>query len=48
MRVITVDLGDFADRWHPLTEASDGKENIVLMNQVDYDYVTIGNNKLYK
>lgn len=44
-RIITVDLGDFADRWHPLTEASDGKENVVLMNQVDYDYVTIGNNE---
>lgn len=43
--VITVDLGDFSDRWHPLTEATNGKENILLMNQVNYDFVTIGNNE---
>lgn len=43
--VITVDLGDFVDRWHPLTEATDGQANIELMNQVDYDAVTIGNNE---
>lgn len=43
--VITVDLGDFADRWHPLTEATDGQANIVLMNQIHYDAVTIGNNE---
>ncbi|WP_207942326.1 hypothetical protein DOK78_001051 [Enterococcus sp. DIV2402] len=43
--VITIDLGDFSDRWHPLTEASDGQANIALMNQVHYDAVTIGNNE---
>lgn len=43
--VVTVDLGDFCDRWHPLTEATDGKANIKLMNQVHYDAVTIGNNE---
>lgn len=43
--VYTVDLGDFADRWHPLTEATDGKANIKLMNQVHYDLATIGNNE---
>ncbi len=43
--VITIDLGDFSDRWHPLTEASDGQANIALMNQVHYDVVTIGNNE---
>lgn len=42
---ITVDLGDFCDRWHPLTEATNGKANIQLMNQVSYDAVTIGNNE---
>lgn len=43
--VITVDLGDFSDRWHPLTEATNGKENVLLMNQVNYDFATIGNNE---
>lgn len=43
--VLTVDLGDFSDRWHPLTEATQGKGNVQLMNQVNYDYVTIGNNE---
>ncbi|MBP1043203.1 bifunctional metallophosphatase/5'-nucleotidase [Vagococcus sp. BWB3-3] len=43
--VITLDLGDFSDRVHPLTEATDGKANTVLMNQVHYDLVTIGNNE---
>lgn len=43
--VITVDLGDFIDRWHPLTEATDGQANIELMNAVDYDAATIGNNE---
>lgn len=43
--VITVDLGDFIDRWHPLTEATDGQANIQLMNQVHYDAATIGNNE---
>lgn len=44
-KVFTVDLGDFCDRWHPLTEALDGQGNIELMNQVHYDAVTIGNNE---
>lgn len=43
--VITVDLGDFVDRWHPLTEATNGRANIALMNQIHYDAVTIGNNE---
>lgn len=43
--VITVDLGDFVDRWHPLTEATNGQANIQLMNQVAYDAITIGNNE---
>src|SRR5699024_4809995 len=45
LTVLTVDLGDFCDRWHPLTEATDGKANIELMNQANYDDVTIGNNE---
>ncbi|MDT2757605.1 metallophosphoesterase [Enterococcus asini] len=43
--VITVDLGDFVDRWHPLTEATNGRANIQLMNEAHYDVVTIGNNE---
>ncbi len=33
------------DRVHPLTEATNGQANITLLNQVDYDGVTIGNNE---
>lgn len=42
---ITVDLGDFVDRWHPLSEATDGQANVELMNNVGYDAVMIGNNE---
>lgn len=42
---ITVDLGDFVDRWHPLSEATNGKANVALMNAVHYDAATIGNNE---
>lgn len=44
-KVITIDLGDFVDRWHPLTEATNGQANVQLMNQVHYDAATIGNNE---
>ena len=43
--VLTVDLGDFCDRVHPLTEATNGQANVLLMNQAHYDAVTIGNNE---
>ncbi|UQS85218.1 bifunctional metallophosphatase/5'-nucleotidase [Apilactobacillus apisilvae] len=43
--VITVDLGDALDRAHPLTEATNGKANVKLLNEVHYDAVTIGNNE---
>ncbi|MGM0237889.1 bifunctional metallophosphatase/5'-nucleotidase [Enterococcus sp. AZ103] len=43
--IITVDLGDFVDRWHPLTEATNGQANVHLMNQIHYDAATIGNNE---
>lgn len=33
------------DRWHPLSEATDGQANVVLMNEIGYDAVTIGNNE---
>ncbi|MHC9532405.1 bifunctional metallophosphatase/5'-nucleotidase [Dellaglioa sp. L3N] len=43
--VLTFDIGDAIDRVHPLSEATNGKANIELMNAVDYDAVTIGNNE---
>ena len=43
--VITVDLGDALDRAHPLTEVTNGRANVELLNQIGYDAVTIGNNE---
>ncbi|WP_311408327.1 bifunctional metallophosphatase/5'-nucleotidase [Liquorilactobacillus uvarum] len=43
--VITVDLGDAMDRVHPLSEATNGKINIELMNKIGYDAATVGNNE---
>ena len=43
--VFLFDIGDACDRVHPLTEATDGKGNIQLLNEVRYDAVTIGNNE---
>ncbi|MEA4829856.1 MAG: bifunctional metallophosphatase/5'-nucleotidase, partial [Enterococcus thailandicus] len=42
---VTVDLGDFVDRWHPLSEATNGQANVLLMNEIGYDAATIGNNE---
>ena len=42
--VIVVDVGDFSDRVHPLTEATNMLYNIKQMNEL-YDYVTFGNNE---
>src|SRR5690625_1370355 len=39
------DIGDHIDRVHPITEATMGKANIELLNGLDYDLVTIGNNE---
>lgn len=43
--MVLLDIGDFIDRFHPITEASDGKANIALLNDAAYDAVTIGNNE---
>ncbi|MCC5889236.1 MAG: bifunctional metallophosphatase/5'-nucleotidase [Alkalibacterium sp.] len=43
--VLVFDCGDAADRTHPLAEATDGKAIIELLNEADYDAVTIGNNE---
>lgn len=42
---LTIDLGDFIDRVHPFTDATFGQGNIDLMNTVNFDAVTIGNNE---
>jgi 5'-nucleotidase len=39
------DIGDFIDRWHPLSEATKGRANIELLNNCHYTAVTIGNNE---
>ncbi|MEH7112396.1 bifunctional UDP-sugar hydrolase/5'-nucleotidase [Neobacillus niacini] len=39
------DIGDFIDRWHPLSEATQGQGNIELLNDAGYTAVTIGNNE---
>lgn len=44
-QVITVDDGDAIDRWHPLTDATNGQANVKQMNRVHYDAATIGNNE---
>ena len=40
-----VDAGDHMDRVHPISEASMGKANVEMLNEVGYDVVTIGNNE---
>lgn len=40
-----VDIGDHIDRVHPIAEAFMGKANVALMNDLQYDFVTIGNNE---
>lgn len=42
---LLIDCGDFCDRVHPFTEVTDGKGNIALLNEFQYDLVTIGNNE---
>lgn len=43
--VLLFDIGDHADRAHPMTDALRGKGNVQLMNELHYDGVTIGNNE---
>ncbi|WP_226669418.1 bifunctional metallophosphatase/5'-nucleotidase [Metabacillus litoralis] len=43
--MLLVDIGDHADRFHPITEATKGKANVMLLNQLHYDAATIGNNE---
>lgn len=43
--VLLFDIGDHCDRVHSMTEALLGKGNVQLLNEMDYDAVTIGNNE---
>ncbi len=43
--VFTFDIGDHTDRWHPYTEGTKGKGNVRLLNEANFDAVTIGNNE---
>lgn len=42
---LVVDIGDHLDRAHFITEGSTGQANVALLNEMAYDYVTIGNNE---
>lgn len=42
---LTLDLGDHMDRVNPMTEGLLGKGNVKLLNDANYDAVTIGNNE---
>ncbi|WP_349408389.1 bifunctional UDP-sugar hydrolase/5'-nucleotidase [Pseudalkalibacillus sp. SCS-8] len=43
--VIRFDIGDHADRVHPLTEGTEGQGNVQLMNEAGFLNATIGNNE---
>lgn len=43
--IYVFDIGDACDRVHPLTEATDGQAIARLLNDGEYDAVTIGNNE---
>lgn len=43
--LICFDIGDNIDKSHPLSDATGGKANIDLMNQIGIQYATIGNNE---
>ncbi|SHG41941.1 bifunctional metallophosphatase/5'-nucleotidase [Ornithinibacillus halophilus] len=40
-----IDIGDHVDRVHPIAEAFLGKANVKLLNELEYDVATIGNNE---
>src|SRR5690625_4001904 len=42
---LLVDIGDHVDRVNPVAEAFLGRANVELMNDLAYDFVTIGNNE---
>ena len=42
---MTIDIGDHVDRFHSISEATNGIGNTKLLNEALSDYVTIGNNE---
>lgn len=40
-----LDIGDHMDRANSITEGTMGHANVLLQNQLGYDYITIGNNE---
>lgn len=42
---LILDIGDHVDRSHPYTEGTSGKGNVEMLNEANYDAVTIGNNE---
>lgn len=42
---LILDIGDHVDRSHPYTEGTAGKGNVDLLNEANYDAITIGNNE---
>lgn len=42
---LLIDLGDHMDRVHPMSEGTEGRGNVALLNAMGYDFVTIGNNE---
>ncbi|WP_347548958.1 bifunctional UDP-sugar hydrolase/5'-nucleotidase [Pseudalkalibacillus hwajinpoensis] len=42
---LLLDLGDHSDKVHPITEGTVGKGNVKLLNDLEFDYATIGNNE---
>lgn len=45
VETLRFDLGDNVDRVHPLTEATEGHINVELMNRLNLDAATVGNNE---
>ncbi|WP_421038686.1 bifunctional metallophosphatase/5'-nucleotidase [Streptococcus hyointestinalis] len=45
VETLTLDLGDNIDRSHPLTDATLGRANVSLMNDLGIQLATIGNNE---
>ncbi|QKS72201.1 bifunctional metallophosphatase/5'-nucleotidase [Paenalkalicoccus suaedae] len=43
--VLLFDIGDHSDRANPITEGLMGRGNVELLNAMNYDAVTIGNNE---
>mgnify|MGYP003462393711 CR=1 FL=1 len=43
--VYKLDIGDHVDRFHPYTEGTMGKGNVLLLNEAGIDGATIGNNE---